>query len=104
MHFAGIDGDDVARARLHHAAPAQGLLRTPADDPDPEGVVRVAREAVLRVGGDCGHAEEGRVQDLETAVLHPLGGLRCSASVGYVVAAHSASFVLYGQPVLKEPA
>jgi hypothetical protein len=49
VHFAGIDGDDVARARFHDTPPARRLLRAALDQADAELIVGMAAEGQRRV-------------------------------------------------------
>ncbi|KAI1698001.1 hypothetical protein Ddc_19395 [Ditylenchus destructor] len=65
VDLAGVDGDEIARAGLDHAAAARGLLRAAIDQTDAELVVHVPGEGSRGVGPhhlDAGEAAGRRVK------------------------------------------
>ncbi|GLQ55787.1 hypothetical protein GCM10010862_30460 [Devosia nitrariae] len=58
MHFARIDGNDVACPGLDGAPTAQGSLRPALDNSDTEGLVRVAGKHLGGIG--CDNLDAGK--------------------------------------------
>jgi hypothetical protein len=72
MNLARVDGDKVAGLGLDDTAPAQGALCASLNEPEPELLMRMAREGMSRLCLDGEHTRHLAGHDLEPSSSHQL--------------------------------
>lgn len=70
MHFAGVDGDDVASLSLHDTAPTEGFLSAAHDDTNPELVMGMAAECMRGIGRNRLNTLHSTAGYLELTLCH----------------------------------